>query len=113
MASFTLSTDRFPNGTTVTVYPLSNWPGHQIPPSGDPVGSSTTSGSVTGGSVTFTGLDDDTRYLAHGEVGGVDRYVNFSTYSLRPASQLPVVQVTQAEYDALTPDPQVMYVVSG
>ena len=78
MATFTTTTDRFPYNTTVTVYPQSNWPTAGLPPSGAPVGSSTTSAVVSSASVlTFTGLTAGTRYFMTAEVGGSYRYVGF------------------------------------
>lgn len=112
MADFTISSEKFPSGT-VTVYPASNWPEHQRPPSGAPVGSSATSASVSGGSAAFTGLTADTRYYAYQLVGSEHRYVSFSTHSTPPLAQLPVVQLTQSEYDALTPNARTLYVISG
>lgn len=80
MATFTTTTDRFPYNTTVTVYPQSNWPTAGLPPSGAPVGSSTTSAVVSSASVlTFTGLTAGTAYFMTAEVGGSYRYVGFRT----------------------------------
>jgi hypothetical protein len=82
MATATLSSvaDKFPVGTTVTVYPLSNWPTGAQPPAGAPIGSSTTTAVVaSAGSLAFTGLTDDTRYVATASVGGTYRYLNFIT----------------------------------
>lgn len=80
MATFTTTTDRFPAGTTVTVYPESNWPQAGRPPSGAPIGSSTTSAVVSTASVlTFTGLAAATRYYMTASVGGTYRYVAFQT----------------------------------
>jgi hypothetical protein len=76
--------DVFPVGTTVYAYPLSNWTTGQRPPSGAPVGSSTTSAAVAAnGSVTFTGLADDTWYVAYAQVSSAHRYVNVSTFRKR------------------------------
>lgn len=89
MATFTTTTDRFPYNTTVTVYPQSNWPTGALPPSGAPLGSSTTSAVVSSASVlTFTGLADDTAYFMTAEVGGSYRYVGFTTH--RPITPVRV-----------------------
>ena len=80
MASFTLTRpDKYPTGTTVSAYLASNWPPTKQPPSGDPQGSSVTSAVATDSGVTFTGLADNTRYYAHADVSGDDRYVGFGT----------------------------------
>lgn len=80
MATFTTTTDRFPYNTTVTVYPQSNWSTGALPPSGAPVGSSTTSAVVSSASVlTFTGLTAGTAYFMTAEVDGAYRYVGFRT----------------------------------
>lgn len=82
MATFTTTTDRFPAGTTVTVYPQSNWPTHALPPRGAPIGSSTTSAAVSTASVlTFTGLTAGTAYYMTADVGGSYRYVKFTAGS--------------------------------
>lgn len=74
MASYTItSADVFPNGTTVGAYlargVVSNGTG--------PLSSPVASGTMTNGSVTFTGLTEDERYVAAAQVGGVWRYVAF------------------------------------
>jgi hypothetical protein len=75
MASFKLTSNAvFPNGTTVKAYAATNFP-TPIPPSGAPIGSPTAEGTMTSGSVTFTGLTQGTAYWAVAEVGGVYRYV--------------------------------------
>lgn len=81
MATFPLSRpDLFPVGTTVKAFPRSNWLHHQLPPSGAAPGSETNSQVVpASGSITFTGLADDTPYYAGASVGGTWRYVGFRT----------------------------------
>lgn len=70
--------DVFPAGTTVTAYPLSNWPQSQRPPSGVPVGTAAATGTVgTDGAVTFSGLANATDYVAY--AASPDRYVRFQT----------------------------------
>lgn len=72
--------DIFPAGTSVGAYAASNWPQASLPPSGAPVGSATTTGTVqTNGAVTFTGLADATVYYAAAQVSGVWRYIRFRT----------------------------------
>lgn len=81
MATFTMSPNgRFPVAATATVYPKSNWLPHQLPPSGDPPGSSAASATIAAdGSATFTGLAAATEYFVHVDVSGDDRYRAFTT----------------------------------
>jgi hypothetical protein len=79
MADATLSHlgGRFPAGTEVSAYPRSNWPRRikmDASPVGDPVDTQTANGSLT-----FTGLEPRTRYVAHAEVGGEHRYMGFAS----------------------------------
>jgi len=75
MASFTLERPSvFPTGTTVSVYPASNWPDGQ--PSGTPIGAKTTEGTVASDKVTFNGLTEGVTYAATAEVGGARRYLS-------------------------------------
>jgi hypothetical protein len=50
---------------------------HGVPSSGPPEGSAVSTASVSGNSVTFTGLADGTAYIAY--QGTPDRYVTFTT----------------------------------
>lgn len=77
MASVALiPSENLPVGATVAAYPASNWLAHQLPPSGAPVGSSTTSGTMGATGVTLSGLTEGVRYFVHAEVStGVHRYV--------------------------------------
>lgn len=77
MANFTLTaTQTFPETTVITVYPASNWAGSQVPPPGSaPLGASTTSGTLTAGSVTFSGLTAGVKYYATAVVNAVQVYV--------------------------------------
>jgi hypothetical protein len=77
MASFTLTSQVFPNTTVVKAYPRSNWPTPELP-SGAPVGSSSAEATMTNNTLTFTGLVQGTKYWAVAEVGGVYRYVRFT-----------------------------------
>lgn len=98
MASFTLTdVAKFPNGTTVKAYPTTNWP-TPILPSGAPIGSAMAEGSMSSGTVTFTGLTLGSRYWAVAEVGGVYRYSKF-TANASEAAKTPgtVVEVKKEE----------------
>jgi hypothetical protein len=77
MATFVLRReDMFPPGTSVSAYPLANWPQAQRPPSGAPVGSAAATATVAaGGSATFTGLANDTDYVAY--AASPHRYIRF------------------------------------
>lgn len=80
MADYTLKrVDRFPQGTSVSAYPASNWPalGDDTVPSGNPVGSATDTQVMGAASLTFTGLTEGVKYFAHADIGGDDRYVAF------------------------------------
>ena len=75
--------DTFPAATTVYAYPLAH-PG-VAPPEGVPPGTATTSAAVSSaGVLTFTGLDDNTRYWAYAEVSSDHRTIGFKT---APASE--------------------------
>lgn len=75
--SFTLTDSPiFHEGTTVKAYPTTNWP-TPGQPSGAPIGSASAEGTISGGSVTFSGLEKGKKYWAVAEVGGVYRYVKF------------------------------------
>src|SRR3954447_25637182 len=72
MASLTLRglNDRFPEGTSLGAYPLSNWTPGQQPAAGTaPVGAATATGSVSGDAVTLAGLADDTAYIVTDSAG--------------------------------------------
>lgn len=75
--------DRFPDGTTVSVYAAPMMPSG--PPSGTPVASGVmTTGQAPGWpwpetSVTFTGLQHGSPYHAYALVDGEHRYVSFVT----------------------------------
>lgn len=75
MANFTLATDgAFADGTSIGAYPADRWAGRFA--SGAPLGSATNSQSVSGQSVTFTGLSADTSYYATDSSG--TRYLRFA-----------------------------------
>lgn len=85
MADFTFASvaDRFPVGTTVSARKRSNWlSSQQDSPTGTPGSADTTAVVASDGSLTFTGLVADTRYIAHATVGSAERYVQFGTWPL-------------------------------
>lgn len=89
MASVTLKVAPTIVSGTATVYARSNWPA-TVAPSGSPVGSSTTSASVNSdGTVTFSGLAEDTEYVAY--QGTPDRYVRFLVDGEEGTSADPLV----------------------
>jgi hypothetical protein len=65
----------FPEGTSVGVYPRNRWGVESV--TGAPSGSAVATGTITGGTVTFTGLSDSTEYIAY--AASPDRYKRFST----------------------------------
>jgi hypothetical protein len=106
MASHTLNVgDRIPVGGTVTAYAASNWLHHELPPTGDPKGSSAGSGEVQAdGTVEITGLDAETRYYATGTGHTGSRvYIGFTT-AIPGGTASAIRWMTQAEYDDITPD---------
>lgn len=77
---------QFPIGTTVKAYLASHWSPNLLPPSGAPIGASAAEAVVSAaGDIAFTGLEENTKYFAAAQVGGVWRYVSFSTAA--PASE--------------------------
>lgn len=91
--NFTLADEKsFPNGTSVAIYPVSNWPtpDTQRDPSGaTPVGSSTASGTVSGGSVTFTGVADGP-YWAYALIGSTRVYRSITVSNPLSGPDIPV-----------------------
>lgn len=79
MASFTLTSLTFPEGTTVGAYPASQFPAAGRPPSGAPPGSSEEDQAVASGAASFVALTADTDYYFGADVGGTWRYVAGST----------------------------------
>lgn len=75
--SFTAISDLFPVGTTVGAYLASGWhPTADL--TGAPPGAAVTTAVVDAtGALTFTGLADDTSYVAGAQVNGVWRYRRF------------------------------------
>jgi hypothetical protein len=68
VASHTISGQAWANGTTVGVYPAVAVPAGSDVPSGQPV----TTGVVSGGQVSFTGLAEKVRYYAY--AAGVGKF---------------------------------------
>ncbi len=92
--NFTLTPGpNLPVGATVTVYPRTAFPSVPPFPFGAPPGSgSVFSGTMGASSLLVTGLDADTRYVAHAEVGSEDRYVQFRTGEAEPVEYWHVVR---------------------
>jgi hypothetical protein len=68
MASFTINAAPWPVGQPVNVYPAEAWPD----PRATPYGAATTAAAVAAaGTVAFTGLDDNRRYVAYALGQGV------------------------------------------
>lgn len=108
MAAFTLSScaELFGVGASVGAY-LPN----PIPEAASPVkGSAVATATVASdGSLTFAGLADDTRYVAYDAGSGRRRW-----FRTRSTSITSVLQVTQAQYNAIaSPDPGTLYVIIG
>jgi hypothetical protein len=81
VASYTLTTAAFPDGTSVSAYPTA---GASPPWSGTAV----STGTVASGQVTFSGLSTNVSYAAYASVSGVDTVVHF-TPQLSPAGNSP------------------------
>lgn len=70
--------DKFPVGTSVGAYPISNWAQHQLPPTGAPQGAAAETKTVASdGTLTYTTLSPEVAYVAYAQVSGAHRYVNF------------------------------------
>lgn len=97
MASFTLNTNYLFASGDIGAYPASNWQG---PPSGAPVGTATNTQTISGGSVTFTGLTAGARYYATDATG--TKYVQFTVppTSLSTTNIAALATGTQAAIDA-------------
>lgn len=104
MASVTLKNDRFPAGTSVSAYTRSDFPVVPDPPSGAPSGpvAVSTATVAADGSLVFSGLADDTKYVAYASVSSQDRYVRFrsapSVGSTSQAARLPGVDYRARMY---------------
>lgn len=69
---------RFPEGTSVKAYPVSNWPSGIVDTSAVPVGTETETQTVTGGVAAFVALTDNTEYVAYAAPGSVKTYTFFT-----------------------------------
>lgn len=79
MADFELTrVDRYPNGTSVSAYPESNWPAGVVETDAAPLGAASDTQTMTNSTLTFTGLTKGERYVARAEIGGQDRYLAFT-----------------------------------
>jgi hypothetical protein len=71
--------DRFPEGTSVSAYPVSRWTALGIfTPSGAPLGAAVDTKTVTSGTLTWTTLTAGTEYFLYAQVGGEHRYIKFT-----------------------------------
>lgn len=75
MASFTLNTNYHFVSGDIGAYPASRW-AEKGTPTGTPIGTATNTQTISGGSVTFTGLTAGTSYYATDATG--TKYVGFS-----------------------------------
>lgn len=75
MATFSLTTQLFPNGTSVGAYPAK---GYSNFPAGGPPGSTTATATVTGAKLTFSGLTEEESYFAAAQVNGEWRSIFFT-----------------------------------
>jgi hypothetical protein len=89
MASYTLTRpETFPEGATVNAYPETNWPNGIVNQAALPIGTETDSQTVSSGSVTFTGLTDGVRYVAHSTVSSQQRYIGFMVGADTPGDRI-------------------------
>lgn len=102
MADFTLATGgTFADGVTLGAYPASAWSGRFA--SGTPIGSATNTQTVSGQSVTFTGLTAGVSYYAAVNSSNTN-YIHFTV----PSTDLPTTNIaalataTQTQLTALS-----------
>lgn len=102
MADFTLATGgAFADGATLGAYPASAWSGRFA--SGTPIGSATNTQTVSGQSVTFTGLTAGVSYYAAVNSSNTN-YIHFTV----PSTDLPTTNIaalataTQTQLTALS-----------
>lgn len=69
---------RFPEGTSVKAYPVSNWPSGIVDTSAAPVGTETETQTVTNGTAAFVALTDNTEYVAYAAPNSVKTYTFFT-----------------------------------
>lgn len=78
--NFTLSTSyHLPVGATVTVFPRSEFPAATAPRGTPPGSGDVFTGTMGSETLLVTGLSPATRYVAHAQVDGTHRYVQFTT----------------------------------
>lgn len=78
MSDFLLTrSDLYPDGTSVSAYPVTNWKGGEPNLRLGPVGAASSTQTMSGGQLTFTGLVDGARYVAYALVSGKHTYVRF------------------------------------
>lgn len=99
MATVTIPTaDKFPDGTTLSVYLRESQAASQAKPTGTPVATVATALGVA----TISGLTEDERYVAWGEVGGEWRRQGFTVnLEADPITVRGVEVATKAQLDAL------------
>lgn len=85
MPSFTLPNTPFPTGTSVSAYDAQGYSTFPAVPPGKPIATAT----VTGGSLTFTGLTDGVSYFAAAQVGGVWKGIAFHVGADGPPPGIP------------------------
>lgn len=94
---------KYPDGTTVGAYPRDGQPSGENRPIGAPVAS----GTVSGGSLTLSGLTEDVRYIGWGQVAGEWRQVTFLVDLIPDPIRVGGVEVaSQAALDAQVADLQ-------
>lgn len=91
--------DRVPDGTDVYLYPTTNWP---VPgqPSGAPLGTETTSDTMTDGSVTLTANPGE--YWVYADVGGHHLYFGAAISAVVSDSEAADIAFTPAGTIAAT-----------
>lgn len=82
--------DIFPDGTEIELYYARNQPSNVEPPRGNPI----TSATMTAGEATFAGLVEHEDYLAAAQVGGVWRYLRFTTPAILTSLEAHEVATT-------------------
>lgn len=118
MANYSFTTTderRFPNGTSVSLYAVSNWPTpeQQRNPTGSPPGSRTGSAqTVSGGSATFTSVPEGD-YYAYASVGGNDVYKAVHVGSPLSGPHIPVGDISTDGTFASANDQQIPSVLAA
>lgn len=91
---FTLTgNDVVPEGTTIEAHAASDWLNSKVITSAAPPGTAVDSQTMGDGTVTFTGLDPDVRYVAYADIGTNDhRYIFFATHQAKGEARLEADQ---------------------